>query len=163
MMVLFPDPGLPVRRRFFISFYKTQDEKGMSRSSASSASSETNRRRIVGCILGILGGLFGIIGALGGFVTYMVGESGLIPEKYVSLLVPKHIVFPALGVLFALLGIVAGAASIEDPETAGKLMIVSAVGGTGTALLLYAPAALLLLAGGYFSLTHRGKPSWCIL
>jgi hypothetical protein len=121
------------------------------------------RRRTVGCILGVLGGLFGIVGALGGFVTYMIGDSGLIPEKYVSLLVPKHIVFPALGVLFALLGIVAGAASLDDPRTAGKFMIISAVGGAGTALLLYTPAALLLLAGGYFSLTHAGKPRWCPL
>jgi|GEM_PF-5342231 len=126
-------------------------------------SEQNERRRTIGCILGVLGGLFGIVGALGGFVTYMVGESGLIPEKYVSLLVPKHIVFPALGVLFALLGIVAGAASLDNPRTAGKFMIVSAVGGAATALLLYAPAALLLLAGGYFSLTHTGKPRWCPL
>jgi hypothetical protein len=121
------------------------------------------RRKTIGCILGVLGGLFGVVGALGGFVTYMIGDTGLIPEKYVPLLVPKHIAFPALGVLFALLGVIAGAASLDNPRTAGKLMIVSAVGGAGTALILYAPAALLLLAGSYFSLTHAGKPSWCPL
>ena len=96
-------------------------------------------------------------------MTYLVAQGGVIPEEYLPLLAPKHIVFPALGVLFALLGVVAGAASLENPETAGKLMIVSAVGGAGTSLILYAPAALLLLAGSYFSLTHKGKPSWCIL
>jgi hypothetical protein len=127
------------------------------------SASRGERRVVAGCILGILGGLIGIVGALGGFLTYVVGESGLIPEKYVSLLVPKHIYLPAVAVLFAVLGIVAGAASLDDPETAGKLMIVSAVGGVGCVLLLYSLAALLLIAGAYFCLTHRGKPSWAIL
>lgn len=118
------------------------------------------RRSVAGSILGILGGLMGIVAALGGFVTYMVGETGAIPEKYMGLLVPKHIAFPAVGVLFALMGVVAGAASLDNPKTAAKLMVVSAVGGVATSLILYAPATILLICGAYFCLTPEGPPRW---
>ena len=115
-------------------------------------------RTTAAIILGVIGGLFGFATAIGGFVLSKLNEllPGLIPEEFAIFVVPKHIAFPLIGVLFATLGIIGASMAGSEPKLAGLWMILSAVGGAASVLVLYVPPYLLLWAAAYFAFTPDG-------
>lgn len=107
-----------------------------------------------------------MIGSLAGYATFFLGQAGLFPEEYATytaLITPKNIFLPAIGAAFALIGLVGAVVVLDEPKRGGGLMILSAVGGVGAALVLYAAGAFLLIVGAYLSLTYKGRPKWGII
>lgn len=102
-------------------------------------------------VLGILGGLAGIGGAI--LALFVGGIGGAFGAQGAGLV--SKLGFFAIPL--SILGIVGGALASAKPKVAGKLMIVSAIGGFISIFMAYMIAAILLIIGGILAIAEGKK------